>query len=192
MEYMSGSIFDRLHVSKTNFLSEQQICKITYYILLVLDYLHKKNIIHRDIKSSNILLSNDGQIKISDLGVSKSLARKGYIMKQTHSMVGTPYWMAPELLKMDGYNYKVDIWSLGITVIEMSTKHPPKYKQKPMKAMISIINDPPPKIIQSSRCSKNMIDFVSKCLTIDSNKRPTAQKLLKHQFFKNIKKTLKS
>lgn len=180
MEYLGGGSFRDL--IKPSPLNEVQISCVLKDILNGLVIIHKENVVHRDIKSANILLSLSGKVKIGDFGVARQLNETF----KRFSVVGSPYWMAPEVInaKSQGYNEKVDIWSLGIMAIELAKGNPPRSNEKPMKVLMSIPNSTPPKL--EGQFSKNFKDFVNLCLNINAEQRPQAKELLNHPFI-NLK-----
>ncbi|XP_066459302.1 serine/threonine-protein kinase TAO3 isoform X2 [Eleutherodactylus coqui] len=176
MEYCLGSASDLLEVHKKP-LQEVEIAAITHGALQGLDYLHLRNMIHRDIKAGNILLTEPGQVKLADFG-SASIA------SPANSFVGTPYWMAPEvILAMDEGQYegKVDIWSLGITCIELAERKPPLFNMNAMSALYHIAQNESP-TLQSNEWSDSFRGFVDYCLQKIPQERPTSAELLRHDF----------
>jgi len=183
MEYCgAGSVCDIMAICD-RVLSEAQIAVILKKALLGLQYLHSQNKIHRDIKAGNILLTDSGEVKLADFGVSAELTNT---MPKRTTTIGTPYWMAPEVLQAMEYNGKADIWSLGITAIETACGEPPLSNIHPMRALFMIPNNPPPKLPNLERYSDEFNDFIRVCLQKDPNKRPDAATLLKkHPFIIN-------
>lgn len=189
IEFCEGGAVDSIMVDLEKPLTEAQIRYLCHEILCALDYLHNANIIHRDLKAGNVLLTLDGGVKLADFGVS---AKNKHTLQKRDSFIGTPYWMAPEVVlcetfRDNPYDYKVDIWSLGITLIELAQIEPPNHEMSPMRVLLKIQKSDPPTLDHPSRWSKEFNDFIAHCLIKDPNNRPTADELLKHPFVsKNV------
>ncbi|XP_069493621.1 serine/threonine-protein kinase PAK 6 [Ambystoma mexicanum] len=177
MEFLQGGALTDI-VSQTR-LNEEQIATVCESVLQALAYLHSQGVIHRDIKSDSILLTLDGRVKLSDFGFCAQISKD---VPKRKSLVGTPYWMAPEVITRSPYSTEVDIWSLGIMLIEMVDGEPPYFSDSPVQAMKSLRDGPPPKLKNAYKASPVLRDFLERMLIRESAQRATAQELLDHPF----------
>ncbi|XP_040200470.1 serine/threonine-protein kinase 10 [Rana temporaria] len=191
IEFCQGGAVDAIMLELDRGLTEPQIQAICKQMLEALSYLHSMKIIHRDLKAGNVLLTQDGDIKLADFGVS---AKNVKTLQRRDSFIGTPYWMAPEVvmcetMKDAPYDYKADIWSLGITLIEMAQIEPPHHELNPMRVLLKIAKSEPPTLAAPSKWSLEFRDFLKKALDKNSETRPSAAQLLEHPFVnKDLKK----
>ncbi|CAH8671221.1 unnamed protein product [Schistosoma curassoni] len=184
MEYCgAGSIADIMRL-RGKAIGEEEIATVLHYSLCGLDYLHQMRKIHRDIKAGNILLLNSGAAKLADFGVAGQLSDT---LAKRNTVIGTPYWMAPEVIQEIGYNCSADIWSLGITAIEMADGKPPLADIHPMRALFMIPSQPAPALRKPSNWSLEFRAFIAACLAKSPEARPTAAALLQTEFIRNAK-----
>ena len=181
MEYLEGGSLTDIVTSLH--LTEEQMATVCKQVLEALAYLHRQGVIHRDVKSDSILLSADGRVKLSDFGFCAQVSHE---VPKRKSLVGTPYWMSPEIISRIPYGTEVDIWSLGIMLVEMLEGEPPYFDEPPLTAM-RIIRDIPGPNLQLKGTSPSFQAFLQLLLTRDSFKRPGALELLQHQFIKKAK-----
>ncbi|KAI3467230.1 hypothetical protein Pfo_023893 [Paulownia fortunei] len=184
MEYCGGgSVADLMNITDEP-LEEYQIAYICREALKGLSYLHSIFKVHRDIKGGNILLTDQGEVKLGDFGVAAQLTRT---MSKRNTFIGTPHWMAPEVIQESRYDGKVDVWALGVSAIEMAEGLPPRATVHPMRVLFMISIEPAPMLEDKEKWSLVFHDFVAKCLTKDPRLRPTAAEMLKHKFIEKCR-----
>uniref|UniRef100_A0A6Q2YRY3 non-specific serine/threonine protein kinase n=1 Tax=Esox lucius TaxID=8010 RepID=A0A6Q2YRY3_ESOLU len=189
IEFCPGGAVDAIMLELDRGLMEPQIKVICRQMLEALVYLHSMKIIHRDLKAGNILLTLEGDIKLADFGVS---AKNTKTLQRRDSFIGTPYWMAPEVvmcetMKDAPYDYKADIWSLGITLIELAQIEPPHHELNPMRVLLKIAKSEPPTLELPNKWSPEFNDFLKMALDKNPESRPTAAQLLEHPFVSSVK-----
>ncbi|XP_073344031.1 TRAF2 and NCK interacting kinase b isoform X7 [Pagrus major] len=183
----AGSVTDLIKNTKGNTLKEEWIAYVCREILRGLTHLHQHKVIHRDIKGQNVLLTENAEVKLVDFGVSAQLDRT---VGRRNTFIGTPYWMAPEVIACDEnpdatYDFKSDLWSLGITAIEMAEGAPPLCDMHPMRALFLIPRNPAPRL-KSKKWSKKFQSFIESCLVKSHSQRPSTEQLLKHPFIRDL------
>ncbi|XP_031434512.1 STE20-like serine/threonine-protein kinase isoform X2 [Clupea harengus] len=188
IEFCGGGAVDAVMLELERPLTEPQIRVVCRQSLEALQYLHDNKVIHRDLKAGNILFTLGGDIKLADFGVS---AKNTKTIQRRDSFIGTPYWMAPEVVMCETskdrpYDYKADIWSLGVTLIEMAEIEPPNHELNPMRVLLKIVKAEPPGLMKPSRWSAEFKDFLRKCLDKNMDNRWTTAQLLQHPFVVNV------
>ncbi|XP_064631284.1 serine/threonine-protein kinase 10-like isoform X4 [Lineus longissimus] len=188
IEFCGGGALDSIMMELEKPLTEPQIRCICHEMCEALAFLHQCGVIHRDLKAGNVLLAMDGTVRLADFGVS---AKNGDPKAKRDTFIGTPFWMAPEViscetLKENPYDSSADIWSFGITLIELAQMEPPNHEMHPMRVLMKIHKADPPTLDVQSKWSKDFNDFIRICLNKTPEGRPTASDLLKHPFIKNV------
>ncbi|XP_032397779.1 STE20-like serine/threonine-protein kinase isoform X3 [Etheostoma spectabile] len=188
IEFCAGGAVDAIMLELERPLTEPQIRVVCRQTLEALSYLHENKVIHRDLKAGNILLSLDGEVKLADFGVS---AKNTKTLQRRDSFIGTPYWMAPEVVMCETskdrpYDFKADIWSLGITLIELAQIEPPNHEMNPMRVLLKIAKSEPPTLMHPSRWSPEFNDFLRKALDKNVDNRWGTLQLLQHPFVTSV------
>ncbi|XP_010849592.1 PREDICTED: serine/threonine-protein kinase 10 isoform X1 [Bison bison bison] len=188
IEFCPGGAVDAIMLELDRGLTEPQIQVVCRQMLEALTFLHGKKIIHRDLKAGNVLMTLEGDIRLADFGVS---AKNLKTLQKRDSFIGTPYWMAPEVvmcetMKDTPYDYKADIWSLGITLIEMAQIEPPHHELNPMRVLLKIAKSDPPTLLSPSKWSAEFRDFLKTALDKNPETRPSAAQLLEHPFVSSV------
>ncbi|XP_047459683.1 STE20-like serine/threonine-protein kinase isoform X2 [Mugil cephalus] len=188
IEFCAGGAVDAIMLELERPLTEPQIRVVCKQTLEALIYLHENKVIHRDLKAGNILLSLEGDVKLADFGVS---AKNTKTLQRRDSFIGTPYWMAPEVVMCETskdrpYDYKADIWSLGVTLIELAQIEPPNHEMNPMRVLLKIAKSEPPTLMHPSRWSSEFKDFLRKALDKNVDNRWSAAQLLQHPFVTSV------
>ena len=187
LEYCQyGSLRDLLKIAKKKkiHLTENEISSIIYMVLNGLDFMHEKSLINRDIKCKNILVNKEGLAKLCDFGISQIYQKDLY----PKNKAGSPYWMAPELINIQKYNKSIDVWSLGITCIELAEYEPPYINYDKNEALEKIKKNPPRGLSHPNQWSNEFNQFVRSCLNVNKFKRPNCKELLEYDFIKNLDK----
>ncbi|KAI9218963.1 kinase-like domain-containing protein [Blastocladiella britannica] len=186
MEHCGGGSVEAAYKNLRSHLSQTEIAVIVHEALAGLQFLHHYGKLHRDIKCGNILLAEDGQVKLADFGVSTQITKT---FSKRHTFIGTPYWMAPEVITSEqqgtSYDHKADIWSLGITAVEMAEQGPPMFDMHPMRVLFTIPKAPPP-TLKDAAWSQSFRDFIAGCLAKDPDQRPNSDALLQHPFLADV------
>ncbi|XP_076003986.1 STE20-like serine/threonine-protein kinase [Genypterus blacodes] len=188
IEFCGGGAVDAVMLELERPLTEPQIRVVCKQTLQALIYLHDNKIIHRDLKAGNILITLGGDVKLADFGVS---AKNTKTLQRRDSFIGTPYWMAPEVVMCETskdrpYDFKADIWSLGVTLIELAQVEPPNHEMNPMRVLLKIAKADPPGLMQPSRWSPEFSNFLKKCLDKNVDNRWSASQLLQHSFVASV------
>ncbi|CAK6969134.1 STE20-like kinase b [Scomber scombrus] len=188
IEFCAGGAVDAIMLELERALTEPQIRVVCKQTLQALVYLHDNKIIHRDLKAGNILLTLNGDVKLADFGVS---AKNTKTLQRRDSFIGTPYWMAPEVVMCETskdrpYDFKADIWSLGVTLIELAQIEPPNHEMNPMRVLLKIAKADPPTLMQPSRWSPEFSDFLKRCLDKNVDNRWNPTQLLQHSFVSSV------
>jgi len=187
MEYCAGgSVSDVMHALGKP-LEEDVIAYVCSEVLKGLAYLHSNGRVHRDIKCGNVLLTEQGEVKLADFGVAAQLT---HTLSKRNTFIGTPHWMAPEVIQSSSYDGKVDVWALGITAIEMAERYPPRWRVNPNRVIFMVVRDPAPHLADPSAWTLSFQDFISQCLMKDPKSRPTTRLLQQHKFVNGSSSTI--
>ncbi|CAM9574535.1 unnamed protein product [Choristocarpus tenellus] len=178
MDYMEGGSLTDVLGTNVDF-PEPHLAYVCKMMLEALSFMHSQHRLHRDVKSDNVLVDKHGRVKLADFGFAANLTRE---QEKRASVVGTPYWMAPEIIKGLEYDGEVDIWSLGITALEMAQGEPPLLHEPPLRALLLISINPPPGLNDPNKWSRGFNHFLGRCLDTDVDRRASADQLLAHPF----------
>lgn len=184
MEFCGGGSVSDVMAAQDKPLTEQQIAYVCKETLLGLQYLHQLNRLHRDVKCGNIIFTDQGKVKLADLGIASQLTNT---LSKRNTFIGTPHWMAPEVIQESRYDGRVDVWGLGISGIEMAETCPPRWKVHPMRVIFMISRDEPPTLTEPSQWSQEFRDFLHCCLQKEPKQRSTTAELLEHEFIRHVK-----
>lgn len=189
MQYCAGGSMSDVYDATQTTLTEPILRVIMAFSILGLNHLHSKRCIHRDVKAGNILLHADGTAKLADFGVSAQMTQT---IQKRNTVIGTPFWMAPEVIQETSYDGKADIWSLGITLIEMAEGQPPHYNVHPMRAIFKIPMTAAPVFKKPNTWSAEMVNFLSCCLQKSTEERSSSTSLMSHPWIKNDIKQIRA
>lgn len=183
MEFCGGGSVSDVMMAQEKPLTEDQIAYVCRETLLGLQYLHQMNRLHRDVKCGNIIFTDQGKVKLADLGIASQLTNT---LSKRNTFIGTPHWMAPEVIQESRYDGKVDVWGLGISAIEMAETCPPRWNVHPMRVIFMISRDEPPTLAEPAKWGSGFQDFLNRCLQKDPELRSTTAELLQHEFIQKV------